>query len=153
MSSSSKQKSWGFYIFRRERIKNSDYKKLLGIEVDTNLNFILTHNLVLPLWMFHSRILNSKINRLHERCMRLIYGNKATSFGELLQQDKTVSCVSLETCKYWPQKCLQFIEICLLLFSVNYFVDVISAIIFEVIPILQYQMYNLFLMEAKAFPT
>ena len=103
--------------------------------------------------MFHSRILNSKINRLHERCMRLIYGNKATSFGELLQQDKTVSCVSLETCKCWPQKCLQFIEICLLLFSVNYFVDVISAIIFEVIPILQYQMYNLFFMEAKVFPT
>ena len=49
MSSSRKQKSWGFYIFRRERIKNSDYKKLLGIEVDTNLNFILTHNLVLAL--------------------------------------------------------------------------------------------------------
>ena len=91
MSSSSKQKSWGFYIFRRERIKNSDYKKLLGIEADTNLNFILTHNLVLALWMFHSRILNNKINRLHERCMRLIYGNKATSFGELLKQGKTVS--------------------------------------------------------------
>ena len=43
------------------------------------------------IWMFHSRFLNSKINRLHERCMRLIYGNKATSFGELLEQDKTVS--------------------------------------------------------------
>ena len=136
-------------------------QELCPIWVYLRRRYWWTHNFFLNsqfsscplLWMFHSRILNSKINRLHERCMRLIYGNKATSFGELLQQDKTVSCVSLETCKCWPQKCLQFIEIWLLLFSVNYFVDVISAIIFEVIPILQYQIYNLFLMEAKVFPT
>ena len=43
------------------------------------------------IWMFHSRIMNNKINRLHERCMRLIYGDKTSSFEELLDQDKSVS--------------------------------------------------------------
>ena len=27
------------------------------------------------IWMFHSRILNNKINRLHERCLRIIYND------------------------------------------------------------------------------
>ena len=43
------------------------------------------------IWMFHSRITNNKINRLHERCMHLIYGDKTSSFEELLEQDKSVS--------------------------------------------------------------
>ena len=43
------------------------------------------------IWMFHSRITKNKINRLHERCMRLIYGDKTSSFEELLEQDKSVS--------------------------------------------------------------
>ena len=43
------------------------------------------------IWMFHSRIMNNKINQLHERCMRLIYGDKTSSFEELLEQVKSVS--------------------------------------------------------------
>ena len=43
------------------------------------------------IWMFHSRIMNNKINRLHERCMSLIYRDKTPSFEELLDQDKSVS--------------------------------------------------------------
>ena len=43
------------------------------------------------IWMFHSRIMNNQINRLHGRCMRLIYGDKMPSFEELLGQDKSVS--------------------------------------------------------------
>ena len=35
--------------------------------------------------------MNNKFNRLHERCMRLIYGDKMSSFEELLEQDKSVS--------------------------------------------------------------
>ena len=35
--------------------------------------------------------MNSKINQLHERYMRLIYGDKTSSYEELLEQDKTVS--------------------------------------------------------------
>ena len=40
---------------------------------------------------FHGRIKNNKINRLHERCMHLRYGDKTSSFEELLEQDKFVS--------------------------------------------------------------
>ena len=28
------------------------------------------------IWMFHSRTLNNKINRLNERCLRIIYKDK-----------------------------------------------------------------------------
>ena len=28
------------------------------------------------IWMFHSCCLNNKINRLHERCLRMIYNDK-----------------------------------------------------------------------------
>ena len=38
---------------------------------------------------------------------------------------------TLGTCKCWSQECLKCTEVCLLLFSVNYFVDEISAIIYE----------------------
>ena len=110
-------------------IKNSEYEKLLGIKVDTKLNFNEHLNAIItkasrevnalsrvepylslskkkilmnsffksqfsycPLvCMFHTRIMNNKINRLHERCMRLTYGDKTSSFEELLEQDKSVS--------------------------------------------------------------
>ena len=42
-------------------------------------------------WMCHSRANNSKINRLHERCLRIIYSDKQSSFEELLQKDDSVS--------------------------------------------------------------
>ena len=111
------------------KIENSDYEKLLGIKVDTKLNFnehlndiinkasfkVNALSRIVPyrslckkkilmnsffnsqfsycplIWMFHSRIMNNKINRLHERCMRQIYGDKTSSFEELLEQDKSVS--------------------------------------------------------------
>ena len=42
-------------------------------------------------WMFHSRFLNNKINRVHERCLRMIYNDKISSFEELLKKDNSVS--------------------------------------------------------------
>ena len=42
------------------------------------------------IWMFHSRIMNNRINRLHERCLRLLYGDKSPSFEKLLEEDKSV---------------------------------------------------------------
>ena len=49
-------------------------------------------------WLCHSRANNSKINRLHERCLRIIYSDKQSSFEELLEKD---GCVSI------PQRNLQ----------------------------------------------
>ena len=43
------------------------------------------------IWMCHSRIINKKINRLHERCLRIIYFDKQSSFEELLEKDSSAS--------------------------------------------------------------
>ena len=43
------------------------------------------------LWMFHSRILNEKINKLHERALRLVYKTENLTFGQLLEKDKSVT--------------------------------------------------------------
>ena len=42
-------------------------------------------------WMFHSRTLNSKINRLYDRCLRIIYNDNTISFPDLLEIDNSVS--------------------------------------------------------------
>jgi hypothetical protein len=39
------------------------------------------------IWMFHSRNINNKINKLHERSLRLIYKDKSLTFEELLEKD------------------------------------------------------------------
>ena len=43
------------------------------------------------IWIFHSRIINNKVNRIHERCLRLLCGDKSSSFEKLLEQDKSVT--------------------------------------------------------------
>ena len=42
-------------------------------------------------WMFHSRKLNNKINKLHERCLRIVYNDSISSYEELLESDNSVS--------------------------------------------------------------
>ena len=42
-------------------------------------------------WMGYSRANNNKINRLHERCLRIIYSDKQSSFQALLEKDGSVS--------------------------------------------------------------
>ena len=37
------------------------------------------------IWMFHSRGLNNKINRIHERALRITYKDKSSTFQELLE--------------------------------------------------------------------
>jgi len=111
------------------QIKNSHSEKLLGIKIDSDLNFEehissickkasaklnalarispyidegkrrLIMNAFFnsqfnycPLtWMFHSRKLNNKINRLHERCLRITYNDNLSTFEELLNKDNSVS--------------------------------------------------------------
>ena len=41
------------------------------------------------IWMFHSRQLNNKINKLHERALRLVYKNPNLCFQELLNLDNS----------------------------------------------------------------
>ena len=37
------------------------------------------------------RIINKKTNRLHERCLQIIYGDNQSSFEELQEKDSSVS--------------------------------------------------------------
>ena len=41
--------------------------------------------------MFHIRSINNKINRLHERFLRIAYNDFKSSFENLLEEDGTVS--------------------------------------------------------------
>ena len=43
------------------------------------------------MWMCHSREINNKIKRLYERCLRIIYNDKRSSFNALLEKDGSVS--------------------------------------------------------------
>ena len=40
-------------------------------------------------WVFHGRQINEKINKLHERALRIVYNDTITSLEELLVKDKT----------------------------------------------------------------
>ena len=40
-------------------------------------------------WMFCSRTMNARINRIHVRPLRIVYNNYASSFDELLAKDKS----------------------------------------------------------------
>jgi len=63
-----------------------DKKKLL-----MNAFFTSQFNYCPLVWMCHSRKNNRKINRLHERCLRIIYNDKQSTFNELLEKDGSVS--------------------------------------------------------------
>ena len=53
-------------------------------------SFISSHFGYCPLvWMFHSRILNNKINRIHERALRIVYKDNVSSFEDLLLIDNS----------------------------------------------------------------
>ena len=43
------------------------------------------------IWMFHSRQINHKINKLHERALSIVYNDHFSSFEELLSKDKSVT--------------------------------------------------------------
>ena len=42
-------------------------------------------------WMFHSRTLNNRLNRLHERGLRMVYKDYKLTFNDLLHKDNSFS--------------------------------------------------------------
>ena len=40
-------------------------------------------------WMFHCKVLDSKINKLHERALRLVYKDKSLTFKQLIEKDQS----------------------------------------------------------------
>ena len=43
------------------------------------------------IWMFHSRQLNKKINKIQERALRITYKDAKSTYSELLEQDCAVT--------------------------------------------------------------
>ena len=66
------------------------YSRLLSFEKRRTLlkAFVESQFAYSPLvWMFHNRSLNNKINRLHERALRMVYNDDISTFNELLTRD------------------------------------------------------------------
>ena len=97
-------------------VKTSTKETLLGIFIDLALNFdrhassicskaskklhalgrIATFiesqfSYCLLIWMFRSRIMNNKIDRIHDKALRLVYSDHVSSFDELLKKDQLFS--------------------------------------------------------------
>ena len=82
------------------QIENSSSEKLLGVTIDAKLSFekhieqkesidekaffMIQFSYFPLIWMFQSTKLNNKINKLHERCLRIVYSDNTSSFQELL---------------------------------------------------------------------
>ena len=43
------------------------------------------------IWMFYNRNLNAKINRIHERALRVAYKGNVSTFDKLLEMDDSVT--------------------------------------------------------------
>ena len=68
----------GYMSFEKRRI-------LMKAFIESQFNYC-------PLiWMFHSRTMNNKINRIHERALRLVYSDYCSNFDELLKKDRSFS--------------------------------------------------------------
>ena len=114
-------------VFANASIESSAREKLLGITLDSELQFQEHVNKICNIinkklnalyrngshmsldkrkmllrtfiesqfssliWMFHSRTLNNKINRLHEKALRIVYGDYKSKFDELLEKDSSFS--------------------------------------------------------------
>ena len=69
----------------------STYMGKPHLELTMN-TFIMSHFSYCPLvWMFHDRASNNKINKIHERALRIIHKDSTSNFQELLSKSNSVS--------------------------------------------------------------
>ena len=62
----------------------ASYMNISKRRILMNAFFKSQFNYCLLVWMCHSRANNGKINRLHKRCLLIIYSDKQTSFEYLI---------------------------------------------------------------------
>ena len=67
------------------------YMNLSKIKILKNAFFKSQFSYCSLIWTCQSRIINKKLNRLYERCLRIIYCDKQSSFEELLEKESSVS--------------------------------------------------------------
>ena len=63
--------------------KKSKLRLIMNVFFSSQLGYCLL------IWMFHNKRYNNKINRLHERMLRIVYKDYKSSFEELLSEDKS----------------------------------------------------------------
>ena len=73
-----------FHALKRiaKYLHSNKLRILMKAFIESQFNYPLT-------WMFHSRQLNNKINKLHERALRLDYKDPNLSFQEILTLDNS----------------------------------------------------------------
>ena len=71
--------------------------------IETKFNKIVT-----LIWMFHSRTISNKINRIHGRALRLVYSDCNSNFDELFKKnesfsihDRNVQTLAIEIYKFF----------------------------------------------------
>ena len=73
-------------LIRVSRFMNTDKKRVIM------KSFITSHFNYCPLiWMLHSRLLNTRINKIHERALRIVYNDNISTFDNLLEKDNSVT--------------------------------------------------------------
>ena len=82
----------------------------------------------LDVWMCYDRYLNHKINRLYERCLRIIYSGKKSSFDELLDKDKSVY-IHHQNIKKLVPKCSKLFKVKTLKLWMKFFVSGMRSLI------------------------
>ena len=71
-------------------------------------------------WMCHSRLMNNKINRLHEKCLRIVYSDKTSSFEGLLAKDRSVT-THTRNLQELATEMFQFIGTCRQILQLKFF--------------------------------
>ena len=67
------------------------YLEIAKKRIFINTFFTLQISYCHLVWICHSRANNNKINRLRERCLRIVYNDTQSSFNELLEKDGSAS--------------------------------------------------------------
>ena len=69
------------------------------------------------IWMFHSRAMNNKINRIHVRALKLVYSDHVSSLDELLKKDRSfpihhrnIQSLAIELYKFFHGLSLSFMK-------------------------------------------
>ena len=74
------------------------------------------------IWMCYNRSLNRKMNRSHERCLRVIYSDKKSSFDDLLDKNESVS-IHHPTFKNYVSKYSKFLKVKTIKMWMKFFVS------------------------------
>ena len=85
-------------------------------------------------WMFHSRRLNNRINKIHERSLRIVYRDDKSSFADLLEKDKSFTI---------HERAIQ--KLCIELYKVAYGISPkLMRLVFPTKPEVKYPWENIF---------